>query len=172
MVFFWCLCFKKKVHAEVLQQKYWPQACYHLLSSAFQKSKRKLFLCSWQKIIGSSENSSWKGLQEVSSPIFCYNDGQLWDQTKFYRALSSQALKISKGKNALPLCATCTTVLIVRKLFLLSRQTLSCFNIWPLSFIPLLCTAVKSLAASSWQPSRTYWKAANMSNVLVLVFTF
>jgi len=71
MVVFWCLCFRKKVHAEILQRNYWPLSCCHLLNSAFQKSERKLFLCPWQTIIGLSENSSWNSLQDVSSPIFC-----------------------------------------------------------------------------------------------------
>lgn len=66
---FWCLCFKEKVHAEVLQQKYWPQSCYHLLNSAFWKSKRKHFLCPWQKIRGSWENSSWRSLVQSSATV-------------------------------------------------------------------------------------------------------
>lgn len=39
----------------------------HFLNTALQKNRRKLFLCTWEKIIGLSENSSWKGLQEVSA---------------------------------------------------------------------------------------------------------
>lgn len=67
IVFSWRLCFLRKRFVQRYCSRSIDASHCHFLNTALQKSRRKLFFCSWQKIIGLSENSGWKGLQEVSA---------------------------------------------------------------------------------------------------------
>lgn len=48
--------------------------------------------------ITSQVSTGGKGPQQISSPTTCTNQGQLWDQTRLLRALSSRVLETSKER--------------------------------------------------------------------------
>lgn len=66
------------------------------------------FIC---RLIGSQDNSSWRGPQEESSPSFCSKQGQLRDQCGFLQALFRWIVKnLKEGGCLVVLMAKSTTV--------------------------------------------------------------
>lgn len=94
-------------------------------------------------------NSSWKGVQEISSPNACSQ--QLWGQSGcpgLCAAVSGKSLRI-EHTTSLGNLWYCLNVFTGRKVFLTSSQSLYCSYLCPLHLIFLPCTAVKIPAPSS-----------------------
>jgi len=58
--------------------------------------------------LGMTKNLHRKGLWEVCGPPSCSEQGQLWGQTRLFRALSSRVLKTSKDGDCTASLATCS----------------------------------------------------------------
>lgn len=75
------------------------------------------------------DKSHWKGPHKVSSSNFCSTQGQLWEQTRFLRALFDLVLKTSKeddGKTSLGTLFYCL-VTFMTKMFFIPSPKLFCF---------------------------------------------
>lgn len=105
-------------------------------------------------------NSGGKGPQEVTRSTFCSNQCQLIGQARLLRALPSWVLKTYKDEdrtNSLGNPPHCFTVLMGKRVFLISHRNPFSFSLCLLSLILLPCPAVQGLAppprclpAGSW----------------------
>lgn len=99
----------------------------------------------------SQKNSSW--ILKVSAPDLCPKQGQLWDQSRLLKALSTWVLKTSGDGIAFQGNLVCCLTVVMGKILWTRPGYISFVTIFPMIFILCPCVTVGNSVPSSWWPS-------------------